>query len=457
MASVEKFVLIGAGSAMFTRGLVIDLINTGLEIDLALVDIDPEALDAAYRLSGKMIEARQASIHLSASLDRREVLKGATVIITTIGVGKRRAWEQDVYVPRKYGIYMPVGDTVGPGGTSRALRMIPPMVSIAQDVLELAPDALFINYGNPMAAVCRGVRKATGANMIGLCHGTHDTAGYLAKILGVARSDLTYTAVGINHMTWFTQVAVKGKDSMPDLHKIGREVLANVDEALEAAKKGAPLPHYGSPFTSSLAHPFSWQCLEWFGAFPAPLDRHVTEFFPQFFRRGSYYGKTLGVDEFSFEGTIAHGDEIYAEMRAAAASSEPLTEEYFEKLGGEHEQAIDIILAIRHGQTRVYSANLPNSGQVPNLPLNAIIEAPAISGYNGLQPVALAPLPAGIAGTLATRFQWVETVVEAALEGSREKFIQALILDGAVDSPDMAAKMADDLLTTQAAFLPWVR
>ena len=90
MAPVEKFVLIGAGSAMFTRGLVIDLINTGLEIDLALVDIDPEALDAAYRLSGKMIAARQASIHLSASLDRREVLPGATVVITTIGVGKRR-------------------------------------------------------------------------------------------------------------------------------------------------------------------------------------------------------------------------------------------------------------------------------------------------------------------------------------------------------------------------------
>jgi alpha-galactosidase len=141
----------------------------------------------------------------------------------------------------------------------------------------------------------------------------------------------------------------------------------------------------------------------------------------------------------------------------AAAGPQPLTEAYFEKLGGEHEQAIDIILAIRHGQTRVYSANLPNTGQVPNLPLGAVIESPAVSSYHGLQPVALSPLPPGIVGTLATRFQWVETVVEAALEGSREKFIQALVLDGAVDSPDMAAKLADDLLTTQAAYLPWVR
>ena len=123
---------------------------------------------------------------MSAALDRKDVLKGATVVITTIGVGGRRAWEQDVFVPRKYGIYMPVGDTVGPGGTSRALRMIPDMVDIARDVLDLAPDALFFNYANPMSPVCRGVLKATGAKMVGLCHGTIDTARWIAKLLDVA-------------------------------------------------------------------------------------------------------------------------------------------------------------------------------------------------------------------------------------------------------------------------------
>jgi alpha-galactosidase len=234
-------------------------------------------------------------------------------------------------------------------------------------------------------------------------------------------------------------------------------VLARTRAALEAVKQDAPVPHGGSPFESTYGHPFSYQCLEWFGAFPAPLDRHVTEFFPQFFRHGSYYGKTLGVDEFTFEGTIATGDRIYAEMRQDAAGPQPLTEEYFEKLGGEHEQAIEIIHSIRQGLTHVYSANLPNTGQVPNLPMQAVIESPAVSTVKGLSPITLPPLPAGVAGTLATRFQWVEAVVEAALEGSRDKFIQALLLDGAVDDPDMAVSLADDLLAAQAAYLPWVK
>src|SRR5688572_3451660 len=147
----ERIVLIGAGSAVFTRGLIADLIRLGVKADIALVDIDPHALHVAELLTRKMIESQNAPITLRASTNRRDVLKDATAVICTIGVGGRRAWEQDVFIPRKYGIYAPVGDTVGPGGSSRALRMIPAMVDIACDVLELAPNALFFNYSNPMA------------------------------------------------------------------------------------------------------------------------------------------------------------------------------------------------------------------------------------------------------------------------------------------------------------------
>jgi alpha-galactosidase len=453
----EYIVLIGAGSAMFTRGLVSDLLNTGLECDLALVDIDPTALEAAHNLARKMIAARGAKIQLKADLDRRKVLKGATVVITTIGVGGRRAWEQDVFIPRRYGIYMPVGDTVGPGGTSRALRMIPDMVDIARDVIDLAPQALFFNYANPMAAVCRGVAKATGAPMVGLCHGVIDTARWLAGLLEAPLADLSYTAVGINHLTWFSDLRVKGVGAMPQLHTLGGQVLAQLAAAEAAHTAGKPMPHNGSPFESSMRYPFSWQCLEWFGAFPAPLDRHVCEFFPQFFREGRYYGKTLGVDEYSFEGTIAVGDEIYAQMQADAAGPKPLAADYFEHSGGEHEQVIDIIQSIRANRAQLYSANLPNQGQAPNLPRDAVVEAPAVSDARGLHAVATSALPTAAAGVLATRFQWVEMVVEAALEGSRDKFIQALILDGAVQSPDTAVRLADDLLAAQAEYLPWVK
>ncbi|MBN1402405.1 MAG: hypothetical protein JXA74_16305 [Anaerolineae bacterium] len=444
----ERVVLIGAGSAMFMRGLLSDLIRTGEALDLALVDIDEQALEVAQRLAAKMIGASGAPIALRAELDRRAALPGATAVICTVGVGGRRAWERDVTIPRKYGIYQPVGDSVMPGGTSRALRMVPAMVAIAQDVLELAPEALFFNYGNPMAPVCRAVRKATGAEIVGLCHGVFDVGRYLARELGVELERLSYSAVGMNHLTWFVEAYVDGQDAMPRLHEIAKAHRAAAQGGAAARLEGGEL--------SRLA-PLSWELLELLRAFPAVLDRHVTEFLPQFYGRdgrGAYYGRTLGLDVYSLEQTIANGDRIFAEMREQAYSDAPLPNDFMRHSGGEHEQVVEIIASIRRDAGRVYSVNLPNRGQVPNLPAEAIVEAPAIATCAGLKPIQQRPLPPGIVGTLATRLAWVETVVEAALEGSRIKFVQALVLDGAVSSLAMAEALADELLAAQAEYLP---
>ena len=442
----ERIVLIGAGSAVFTAGLIADLIRLGQRADVALVDPNPGALNVAIHLAQKMIAASGAPLTLRAALDRRDVLPGATAVICTVGVGGRRAWEQDVFVPRRYGIYAPVGDTVGPGGSSRALRMIPAMVDIARDVLDLAPDALFFNYGNPMAPVCRAMRKATGAPVVGLCHGVMETARYLARSLDVDVADLRYMAAGINHLTWFTQVAVGEEDAMPRLRAIAVE---------RAAEAPAALPAVDSPYESPEDNPFTWRLMHWFGAFPAVLDRHVTEFFPQFFRDGSFWHKRLGVDAFSFEGTIADGDETFAEMSAVALSDDPLPAEYLAQFGGEHEQVMDIIRAVRTDSGLVVSANLPNAGQAPSLPQDVIVEGPARVDRHGVTALPQPALPAAITGTLATRYQWVETIVESALERSRDKFVQALVLDGAVSSIDQAAALADDLLAAQARYLQW--
>jgi alpha-galactosidase len=441
----ERIVLIGAGSAVFTKGLIADLIRLHWTAEVTLVDVDPSALDIVYRLAAKMVAATNAPITLRATTERRAALPGATVVICTVGVGGRRAWEQDVFVPRKYGIYAPVGDTVGPGGSSRSLRMIPVMVEIARDVLDLAPDALFFNYGNPMAPICRAIRKATGANVTGLCHGVVHVARYLAHKLSVQPSQLQYTAVGINHLTWFTSVRSDGQDALGRLRAIAAE------KAAQPLRQATP---NDNPFASLDDDPFSWQLMHWFGAFPAVLDRHVTEFFPQFFRDGSYWGCKLGVDTFHFEGTIAEGDEEFALMRAMAADPAPLDPASIERDEGEHEQVMDIIDSIRHDRRLVFSANLPNTGQVSNLPRQAIVESPCVADAEGLHAITLGSLPSGIVGTLATRYQWVETIVEAALERSRDKFIQALVLDGAVSSLDGAVALADDLLAAQAAHLP---
>ena len=350
-----------------------------------------------------------------------------------------------MFVPRRHGIYMPVGDTVGPGGTSRALRMIPAMVAVAQDILDLCPQALFFNYGNPMAAVCRAVRKATGAEVIGLCHGVPHTARILAEALGTDPSRLSYKGSGINHLTWLYDFQVDGEDVSQQLLQVAAQRTQDVENC----------PPGADPYTSPSDNAFSWQLYARFGAFPAPMDRHVTEFFPQFFREGAYFGHSLGVDIFSFEGTIADGDRGYARMEADALNPEPLKASYFDQFSGEHEQVLDIIRAIRQGSEEVFFANLPNHGREPDLPWEAVLEAPAATTAAGLQPLPQPALPAGIAGTLASRFLWVETTVEAALERSREKFIQALVLDGAVHSMGQAATLADDLLEAQADYLDW--
>lgn len=450
-----KITIIGAGSAMFTIGVVSDLITTGLATELALVDTDSQALETAQKLTKKMIEAQKTAIKLVATTDRRQALRDATVVIATIGVGGRRAWEQDILIPRKYGVSMPVGDTAGPGGTSRALRMIPAMVEIARDVIELAPNALFFNYANPMSPVCYAVHQVTGAPMVGLCIGTWHMVHYLAETLGVASADLSYSASGINHLTWFSEIYHQGQDAIPKLKTHARNIIAKTQETVKLAKQGVKaIPHTGSPFESSFGEPFTWQSLLWFDAFPAPGDRHITEFFPQMFREGNYYGKTLGIDEFSFEETIAFGDRIYAEMRADALSPEALSETYFSKQGGEQEQVVEIIQAIQNNEPKIFFANLPNFGQAPNLPLQAVVETPAVTDGHGIHPIQQPPLPKAVAGVLANRFAWVETVTEAALAGSREMFIQALILDGAVSSPDVVVDLADELIAAQAAYLP---
>jgi len=451
----EKVVLIGAGSALFTRGLLGDILRKGWQGEIAMIDIDANALEVAEKLARKMLDARGSKLKLSASPDRRAVLKDATAVICTISVGGREAWHQDVLIPRKYGIYQPVGDSVMPGGTSRALRMIPAMVDIAKDVMELAPDALFFNYGNPMSAVCRGVRKATSANMVGLCHGVFGIAGGIASHLRTTREHLTYTAMGINHLTWFTDILVDGKDAMPRLCEIAAQKLGAGINKETLGRYFAEAGDSDKEKAKSGTWPFTFELTQLFGAFPAVGDRHITEFFPHLFSaKGGYFGKTLGVNAFSLERCLEGGHASFAEMKEHAFSPDPLPDDYFDRIAGEHEQVTDIIESIRTDAGNEYSANLPNHGQIPNLPADAIVECPAIADATGLHAINQKPLAPGLAGTLATRFQWVETTVEAALEGSHKKFVQALLIDGAVKSVETAYRLADDLLEAQKEYLP---
>jgi alpha-galactosidase len=438
----KKIVLIGAGSAVFTRGLVADLIQAPHlgPWALGLVDVDPEALETAEGLVRRMVEARGADIALQASTDRRDVLPGADVVVTTIGVGGRRAWEADVFIPRKYGIYQPVGDTAMPGGISRALRMIPALVAIARDVHALCPGAWFFNYSNPMTANCWAIREATGVPVVGLCHGTFHVHRQLAAFIGAPPEEVSALYAGLNHMTFIYDLRWNGQDAWP----LARARLR------QASDPGVPDPQ--TAFAAE--NPFSWSLFEAYGAYPAANDRHVTEFFPERFPHGSYYGRTLGVDAYSFEGTIASGDRAYAAMRAQALGEVPLDEAVFRRGPGEHEQLVEILRCIWADERRVFAANLPVRGAVPGLPDDAILELPAVSTAGGLRALQLLDYPGVLTAILARKLSAIRLTAEAALQGDPALLREALLADGAVTDPQVAAQLGDELLATHRANLP---
>ena len=435
MSHSTKIVLIGAGSAVFTKGLVADLIQSpGLgPWELGLVDIDPEALETAEGLSRRMVEAMGADIRVTASVDRRDVLPDADIVVTTIGVGKRRAWEADVFIPRKHGIYQPVGDTVMPGGISRAMRMIPALVAIARDIARLCPTAWFFNYSNPMAANCWAVRQATGVPVIGLCHGTFDVSRQLAHFVGAPPEETTTRFAGLNHLTFIHDLRWRGRDMWP----VARERL-----------RETPLDAF------ALHNPFSWSLFEAYGAYPSANDRHVTEFFPERFPGGRYYGKTLGVDAYSFEDTIASGDRSYEQMRAQALGEEPLDAWIFHHSVGEHEQLLNIIRALRHDTREVFAVNLPNEGTVRNLPDDAILEIPAVATAVGLLPMQTPDFSDELAAIIARRLASTRLTVTAALNGDRKLFVEALLLDGAVTDRGVAEAMVVEFLAAHRSNLP---
>jgi alpha-galactosidase len=442
----RKIVLIGAGSAMFTQGLVADMIQSPAlgPWELGLVDIDPQALETAEGLSRRMVEARGAEIAVSAATDRRDALPGADVVVSTVGVGGRRAWETDVFIPRKYGVYQPVGDSVMPGGVSRAMRMIPALVDVARDVKALCPEALFVNYSNPMTANCWAIRKATGVPVVGLCHGVFDVERQLAGFIGAPPEEVTSLYAGLNHLTFIFDLRWRGRDAWP-------LVRARLAEEL-----GESLDEMGAPSESFRAadNPFSWSLFEIYGAYPAVNDRHVAEFFPERFPEGQYYGRTLGVDAFSLEGTIAWGDQVYADMRAQALGEKPLDEEVFERAEGEHEQLLAILHSIEYDERRVFSANLPNRGAVSNLPDDAILELPAVATATGLRPLQILDFPDPLAAIITRKLAATLLTVEAALAGDRRLFVEALLADGAVTDPEVAREMAEELLEAHRQYLP---
>ena len=450
----KKLVLIGAGSTVFTQRLVADIIlaEEAHAWELALVDIDSVTLAAVDRLVAKMLQAKGANIPVTATTDRKTVLKGADFVVTTIAVGGRKGWQRDIEIPRHYGIFQPVGDTALPGGISRAMRMIPQMIDIARDIADLCPDAYFFNYSNPMTAICRAIRKETGVPVVGLCHGVHHVEGVIAQFLGVEDHAISSFGIGLNHLTFMTRLLYKGQNAVPMIHARLSEQRASLDQELADKDEWANVVTGRAPRYSD--DPFSWGLFEKYSIFPCAMDRHAVEFFPEQFPGGTYCGRKLGREAFPIDERIALGDQWFDEMLEIAHSNEPLPKSYYENVPGESEQLLDIIHSLLRDERKVFSVNLPNEGQAPYLPVDAIVECNASAVGGGFAALSADALPPELIAKLTAKIASIELTVDAALRGDRDMMLEALLADGAVEDRDIARSLRDDLIEAHRDHLP---
>lgn len=450
----KALTLIGAGSAVFTRGLLADLISA---VDLGsweirLVDVDGTALEIARGLAERMIEVRGVAdrMRVVADVDRTKVLPGSDFVVTCIGIGGRPAWQADHEVTMRHGVYQAVGDSILPGGISRLLRTVPVMVEVARDIAELAPDALYFNYSNPMTANVMAINTYAGAEVVGLCHGMHHIQRELAEFIDKPMAETSTLYAGLNHLTFIYDFRWQGADAWPLVReRVDRELV------------GAPdMDELGSIFYDKVSvwhHPFSWEIFRRYGAFPAAGDRHVTEFFPERWAQGEYFGKKLGVDAFPIMEILQWGEDRYQGMRKQASGEAPLDDSAFDRSSGEQEQLISIMRSVIFDRRETFSCNVVNRGIIPGIPDDAAPEVPGIATARGIRPMAVPDLGAPLTGILNRRLSSVYLALEAAMTGDRGLVVEAMLADGGVTDGDTAVALTDELLSTQAAYLPAFR
>ena len=430
------FVLVGAGSTVFTPGLLRDLAHSPLAdgFEVRLVDLDAEAADTMAMLGERITADAGVAMKVSSFTDRRQALPGASFVVTTIAVGSAAGWRADLEIPARYGVRQTVGDSVGPGGVLRALRHVPEVVAIARDVEELAPDAQLVNYSNPLTANVRAIRRTTGVAAFGLCHGTMHTKAALAAELGIADRDLHAVFAGLNHLCWLLDLRTGREDLYPRLRELVSERARGRDAESD--------PREG------LHQPVSADLFATFGRYPAPGDRHVSEFFADYLHDDGTgrlpWGLQGGHDQ-----TLHYIDEksvLWEGLRARARDDLPLD------VGGnqEAERLVAIAEALLTGRDLVELAvNVPNHGTIPNLPPHAVVEVPALVNGSGLSPLAVGELPSGIAALLTARALQQEVTVDAALGQDKDLAVEALVLDPLVPDSRTARAILHDAALAQ--------
>ena len=440
---MTKITIIGGGSYTWGPTFLRDLFAT-TELQgstIVLEDIIQDRLDLVYSLGQKMIEDFNLDFRLEKTLSLDEALQDADFIILTITTGRLESMRPDLEIPAKYGIKQSVGDTTGPGGLSRALRNIPVVAEIGRKVMEICPNALFLNYTNPMTVLTR-VLAMQGVKVVGLCHEWIGVQEHLAQLFAAKPENIQAKIAGVNHLIWVTDLYADGKRVFDELPVITGKVLSGeikVDEddpsvfADHAKVKSALFKLYG--------------------ALPAAGDRHIAEFFPHFINESANWGKDYDLILTGIEDRM--GMEAFAKMMIESAlKGETDLKPFMAEDSGE---AVNkIIRAIRCGEKYVGIMNLPNTGQISNLPCSAVVETYGVIDSTGAHAVTYGDVPAGVQNILEHHIRQQEMTVTAAMSGSRELALQVLLndlLSSRLIIPQ-ARQMLEELLEANKVYLP---
>ncbi len=434
----RKFAFIGAGSFGFTRSLVRDILSfpAFADAEIALMDIHAERLAEIKKAVQRIVDAGNYPATVTATMDRAEALKGADGVITTILHGEVDVWQHDILIPKKYGVDTNVGDTRGPSGIFRFLRTINPIMDIAADIDRYCPDAVYLNYTNPMAMLCRTVQGAfPKMKATGLCHSVQGTAHMLARWIGAPDNEISYTCAGINHQAFYTEFLWNGKDAYPLIHKAITEREDVYNEEIVRNEMYLALGYY---VTESSGHNSEYNA--WFRKRPDLIEKYCL------------HGTGWNPGEYAY---------ILNEYRKRETTWRDGIEEWFQKsvdLKRGNEYAASIFNAtLGDGTLFKFNGNVRNFGLIDNLPYGSCVEVPVLASPRGLEPIHVGAMPPQLAILSGLSAQIEEMVVEGSLNGDREMIYRAICYDpltSAVLSLREIRDMVDEMFEKNKDWMP---
>ncbi len=434
---MTRIAFIGAGSLGFTRNLVRDILTFPLLRDstLVLMDINPERLAWSRQAVQKLVDRSGAKAKVEATTDRRAALRGADAVLCTILAGGVEIFRHDLEIPKKYGIDTNVGDTRSISGIFRALRTIPVMLDIVRDMERYCPDAILLNYSNPMAMLCRAMQRSSPVKVTGLCHSVQGTASMLAKWIGATDDQITYVCAGINHQAFYVEFNKDGKDAYPLI----RKAVARKEIYQEEIVRNEMFLALGYYVTESSGHnsEYNW----WF--------RKRQDLIKKYCLRGT--GWNPGVYAAILKNYLGRQKTWKTLVRQVVEQAGTMSMERG------REYAAYIINAWMGGDGFLFNGNVPNDGIIDNLPAKACVEVPVLANKRGFNAIHVGPLPPQCVALVHLSVCIEEMAVEAAITGDPTLLYQACCYDplcAAVLGLREIKQMVQEMLKKNKPYLP---